>query len=448
MAFRVSHFGLAEEGLPSGWKADRLDTLAVLNPEQIGDGYPHSEIVYLDIANVAAGMVGEPVRLLLADAPSRAKRLAKANDSILSTVRPGNRAYAFLQNVPENLIVSTGFAVLRARPRAADPRFVYYIATSDPLIDYLASIAEEKTAYPSVNPTDIAECVVPIPLLPEQRAIAHILGTLDDKIELNQRMNETLEAMARALFKSWFVDFDPVRAKAEGRDPGLPKPIADLFPDRFENSELGRIPMGWNVGPLLEQAQLLSGGTPKTDQPEYWNGSIPWASAKDISRCGKCFLISTERTITKLGLQESATQIIQALSTVVVARGATTGRMTMFGADIAMNQTCYALRSSLGCSFALYCQARQVMDDLVQTAHGSVFDTITTSTFQASKVVLPPRDALHRFERTSEPLFRQILAKEYESESLAAIRDALLPKLLCGELRVKDAERFVVEAGA
>ena len=81
----------------------------------------------------------------------------------------------------------------------------------------------------------------------EQRAIAHILGTLDDKIELNRRMNETLEAMARALFKSWFVDFDPVRAKAEGRDPGLPKPIADLFPDRFEDSELGEIPEGWEV---------------------------------------------------------------------------------------------------------------------------------------------------------------------------------------------------------
>ncbi len=89
----------------------------------------------------------------------------------------------------------------------AGPRFLYYVATSDPLIDYLASIAEEKTAYPSVSPSDIAECIVPIPPLPEQHAIAHILGTLDDKIELNRRMNETLEAMARALFKSWFIDF-------------------------------------------------------------------------------------------------------------------------------------------------------------------------------------------------------------------------------------------------
>ena len=97
----------------------------------------------------------------------------------------------------------------------------------------------------------------------EQRAIAHILGTLDDKIELNRRMNETLEAMARAIFKSWFVDFDPVRAKAEGRDPGLPRHIADLFPDRFEDSELGEIPAGWEVRSFAETVDIFGGGTPK-----------------------------------------------------------------------------------------------------------------------------------------------------------------------------------------
>ena len=152
---------------------------------------------------------------------------------------------------------------------------------------------------------------VPLPPLSEQRAIAHILGTLDDKIELNRRMNETLEAMARALFKSWFVDFDPVRAKMEGRDTGLPSRLPTSSP-RLVDSELGEIPEGWGVRPILALARLMSGGTPKTDRADYWGGPIAWASAKDVSQCPGTFLIDTERTISARGLEESATQIVPA----------------------------------------------------------------------------------------------------------------------------------------
>src|SRR5258708_27580561 len=159
-------------------------------------------------------------------------------------------------------------------------------------------------------------------------------------------MNKTLEDIARAVFKSWFVNFESVRAKDEGRVPGMSKRILDLFPDSFEGSELGEIPKGWVTGPLLRQAKLLSGGTPKTGDPDYWCGSIPWASAKDISQCQETFLISTERTITEKGLKESATELIPSYCTVVVARGATTGRMVLLGREMAMNQTCYALAST------------------------------------------------------------------------------------------------------
>ncbi|MGH7844654.1 MAG: GIY-YIG nuclease family protein [Candidatus Binatia bacterium] len=139
---------------------------------------------------------------------------------------------------------------------------------------------------------------------------------------------------------------DPVHAKVEGRDPGLPKHIADVFPDRFEESELGEIPEGWAVGSILNQAKLLSGGTPKTENCDYWDGEILWASAKDVSQCGQTFLVKTERTITQKGLQESATQLIPAFCAVVIARDATTGRMVMVGRKMAMNQTCYALAST------------------------------------------------------------------------------------------------------
>ena len=128
--------------------------------------------------------------------------------------------------------------------------------------------------------------------------------------------------------------------------------------------------------------------------------------------------------------------MIPAFCTVVVARGATTGRMVMFGREMAMNQTCYALVSTVGTPFGLYCQLRHEMDNLVHTAHGSVFDTITTSTFASSRVVLPPKQILEEFEKTVSPIFRRILANIQESRTLAALRDALLPKLLSGEVRV------------
>ena len=282
----------------------------------------------------------------------------------------------------------------------------------------------------------IGDIRVPLPPLAEQKAIAAVLGALDDKIELNRRMNATLEAMARALFKSWFVDFDPVRAKLEGRPPaGMDAATAALFPDHFQDSELGQIPKGWEVGPILRQADLLSGGTPKTDVPSYWGGEVPWASAKDVSQCGEAFLVNTERTITRLGVAKSATKIIPALATVIVARGATTGRLTMFGHEMAMNQTCYSLRSKSGAPFSLYCHARDFSERLVQGGHGSIFDTITTSTFEATDVILPPKELLLAFDRVTGPMFDQILSNLHESRDLATLRDTLLPKLLSGEVQ-------------
>ncbi len=276
---------------------------------------------------------------------------------------------------------------------------------------------------------------IPFFPLPEQKAIAHILGALDDKIELNRRMNRTLEAMARAIFKSWFVDFDPVRAKMEGRKPqGMDAATAALFPNRLVDSELGEVPEGWEVASILDTADLLSGGTPKTSEPLYWDGDIPWASAKDVSQCGETFLVETERKITENGLNHSATKIIPAYSSVVVARGATTGRLALFGKDIAMNQTCYGLRSSSGAHFYLYCHFKYFVNTLVNTAHGSVFDTITTRTFQTTNTLIPNIKIQKTFDEIVEPFFLTIFKNQKESRTLAALRDTLLPRLLSGEI--------------
>ena len=276
----------------------------------------------------------------------------------------------------------------------------------------------------------------------EKQAVSTVLGALDDKIDLNRRMSETLSATARAIFKDWFIDFGPTRAKVEGRAPYLAPALWALFPDRLDDD--GK-PEGWRTDPLLNHARLISGGTPKTENAEYWNGSVPWASAKDVSQCVDGFLIGTERSITERGLRESATRMIPRLSTVVVARGATTGRYCMFGREIAMNQTCYALASTYNRPFWLNCVFGSLVEAFVRTAHGSVFDTITTRTIESGRLTASPPVLLDAFEEYIHPLFMKVLLALEETRSLGQMGGLLLPKLMSGELRVREAER-VVEA--
>jgi type I restriction enzyme S subunit len=274
----------------------------------------------------------------------------------------------------------------------------------------------------------------------EQENIGLYASSFDRQIDLKRRMNETLEAISRAIFKDWFVDFGPTRAKVEGRAPYLAPVIWSLFPDMLD--EDGK-PKGWKREPLLKHARLISGGTPKTDVPDYWNGPIAWASAKDVSQCGEAFLLSTERTITPRGLEESSTRMIPKLATVVVARGATTGRYCMLGCEMAMNQTCYALSSLNGRPFWVNCAFESLVQKLIHAAHGSVFDTITTRTIEGAQLVIADDKVLNQFESMVDGLFLKALANVEQSETLSKTRDLLLPKLMSGEIRLREAEKLV-----
>ena len=330
----------------------------------------------------------------------------------------------------------------------ANAKFISYCLRQPETKDWLVRHAVGAT-MPNLNTAILSAVPVHLPPLQAQLDIAELLGTLDDRITLLRETNATLEAIAQALFKSWFVDFDPVRAKQQGREPeGMDEATATLFPDSFEESELGRVPKGWGVGSILDIASLLSGGTPKTDRPEYWGGGIPWASAKDVSQSKGSVLIATERSITLQGLNESSTRMIPALATAIVARGATTGRMVLLGEDMAMNQTCYALSSKIDTPLALHCLLRREVDTLVNAAHGSVFDTITTNTFAQSKILQPSQPVLQHFEEIVSPLFEKIVEGTKTLSTLATLRDTLLPRLISGQLHLPEAESLLEEAAA
>jgi type I restriction enzyme S subunit len=340
--------------------------------------------------------------------------------------------------------------VFRVTPiEQLDRTFFYY------LLRYLKpnfiGIARNKqtTGLGHVTKRDLESIQAAYPTLEEQRAIAHILGTLDDKIELNGRMNETLEAMARAIFKSWFIDFDPVRAKMEGRWqrgqslPGLPAHLFDLWPDSFQDSPLGKIPKGWRAGKFHEMIELQGGGTPKTSVPGYWNGTIPWFSVVDAPRLSDVFVVDTEKKITEAGLESSSTKVLPTGTTVISARG-TVGKLALLGRPMAMNQSCYGIRprNGYGDNFTYFC-LRDKVDELSQSTHGTVFDTITRDTFKVVDAVIPPESVTRKFDEAVRPFLGRILSNLLECKALADLRDTLLPKLISGELRVKDAERFV-----
>jgi type I restriction enzyme S subunit len=323
-----------------------------------------------------------------------------------------------------------------------DPRYVSYLLRT---VDFFAH--SDKSSVPGVNRNDLHRSVVRVPALPVQRAIAHILGALDDKIELGRRMNETLEAMARAIFKSWFVDFDPVRAKAAGcHPPRMDAETAALFPAVFEESTLGNIPQGWSVGSFSDNVEIRSGGTPKTAVQEYWGGTLPWFSVVDAPRPSDVYVIDTEKKITAAGCQNSAAEVLPRHTTIITARG-TVGKCALVGTPMAMNQSCYGLvsRGEVG-PFYLYFATRHLVAELQQRAHGSVFDTITRDTFKTVSLVVPTRGVAARFEEQVEPLLHHIEANLRASAILAALRDTLLPKLLSGEIRVGKMEKVVGKA--
>lgn len=315
-----------------------------------------------------------------------------------------------------------------------DERFAYYLLKT---IDFRRF--NSGSAQPSLNRNHIHPLPIQVPPLAEQKAIAAILGAPDDKIEMNRRINETLEAMARAMFKSWFVDFDPFRAKMEGREPGLPGYLTELFPDHFENSELGEIPAGWEVRPFSETVTVISGGTPKTSIADYWNGDIPWFSVVDAPCESDVFVIDTEKKITQAGIDASATRILPQGTTIISARG-TVGKLALVGVPMAMNQSCYGLQGIEAGPYFTYFATRELVSVLRQHSHGSVFDTITRNTLAGVPTVVPDKSVLDPFERLVAPVMERIRHNLQQSRTLATLRDALLPKLISGEIRVKDAE--------
>ena len=347
----------------------------------------------------------------------------------------GQVAYIPYSSKYSRYIISQRQFYLRPNTKRVLPEFIAYFFTSADGQHKLLANASSSGVPSIAQPVSYLRTIkIPVPPLSEQRAIAHILGTLDDKIELNRRMNETLEAMPRALFKSWFVGFDPVRAKAEGRDPGLPQPLADLFPDSFEDSELGEIPKGWRLGSVDDEFDLTMGQSPPGETYNEAGVGLPfYQGCTDFG-----FRFPTRRIYCT-----APTRLGTAGDTLVSVR-APVGDINMATEQCAIGRGVAAVRHKTGSRSYSYQFMKSIKEVFARfEAEGTVFGSIGKKDFHEIACVNPARDLVLAYEARVSPLDARVEVNERESRTLAMLRDTLLPKLISGELRVKAAERVV-----
>ena len=413
-------------------------------PEAVESGFP-----YVAIPQMVEGRLDLKAARRISERDMQAWNVKcdpREGDVVLSRrCNPGVTAVipkGFKGSLGQNLVL------LRATNGRITPEYLRWATRGREWWNEVDRYINVGAVFESLRCADIPEFQIPLPSLPKQKAIAHILGTLDDKIELNRKTNETLEAMAKALFQSWFVDFDPVRAKAEGRPTGLPDEISDLFPDSFEESELGVIPRGWRVAPVGDVVESVGGSTPSTSEPDYWEGGEHyWATPKDLSSLSEPFLLDTAKKITAAGVQRISSGILPA-GTVLLSSRAPVGYIAVACVPISINQGFIALKAAADMPTAyLLNWCVENIQQFKDRATGTTFPEISKAAFRPIPMLIPGATAIQAFARKTQAIYEAIVANMKEVELLANARDTLLPKLISGELRIPEAEKLLEQAG-
>ncbi len=325
------------------------------------------------------------------------KKCFQADDILYSEIRPKNKRFAYVGFNAQDYIASTKLMVIRSRKNKVLPEFLFQVLKSDTIIEKLQLLAETRSGtFPQITFSEVANIKIMLPTLEEQKEIARILTSIDDKIDLNIKINDNLAQLARAIYKK-------IGTSA--------------------NSSIR----------FTDIVQVLGGGTPKTTVSSYWDGSIPFFTPKDVC---STYVITTEKSITEDGLKHCNSRLYPINTVFVTARG-TVGKVSLAGCDMAMNQSCYALIGKSGYGqFFTYHLSLDVIDSLKNKANGAVFDAIVTRDFESENIVVPDVSTVATFEQMVSTIYDAILLNEQENVSLIAMRNTLLPKLMSGELDV------------
>jgi len=439
-------------------------------------------VVFVNTGDVLNGKFLHHDTISAKGLPGQAKKSIKNKDILYSEIRPGNKRYVFVDDCStDEIVVSTKFMVIEAKGPVI-PEYLYIILTSQECEAEFKMIADSRSGtFPQLTFDSVSYYPIKYPCSHLQRKIVEFDASLTKKFKINNQINQTLEQMAQALFKSWFVDFEPVKAKMavleaggsqedatlaamtaiSGKDADALvvferehpeqyaelKATAELFPSAMQDSDMGEIPDGWESGSVVDVTEkVFSGGTPTTTKTEYWGGDYNWFSSGETRNT---FIINTEKTITLLGVEKSSTKK-SVLGDILIAsagQGYTRGQTSLNMIDTYINQSVVAVRPKNKKMIAwLFLNLRSRYDEMraISDSHSSR-GSLTTKLISGMSIVIPDEKILHYFENIIFPLFDFISHKLGEIESLSGIRDTLLPKLLSGEITLPEAEQAVSE---
>ena len=385
----------------------RLGDCGKTNLHTYSDKEKWSLIRYLDTGSITEGRIDEIQTLYpgVDKIPSRARRKASVGDILFSTVRPNQKHYGIIEAGTENLLVSTGFTVVTVDTTIADPYFIYYYLTQSSVIESLQAIAEQSTStYPSIKPSDIEDIELDLPELETQKKIGSTLRMLDRKIALNEEINDNLEQQAQSYFQELFVD--------------------DADPE-------------WTTGTISDLGAVVGGSTPSKAKPEYYTESgIAWITPKDLSNNKSKFVSHGENDITELGLRNSSASIMPE-GTVLFSSRAPIGYIAIAAGEVTTNQGFKSVvpKPEIGTPF-VYFFLKNTLPVIEGMASGSTFKEVSGSTMKNVPAVIPDAETLAKFSDFCAPIFAQQRILEEQNQSLATLRDNLLPKLMSGEIDV------------
>ncbi len=434
---------------PTEWTTYAIENLLADEILYIGDGYraKNSELAQTGLPFARAGNIDngfqfqDADRFPIKDLPKVGGKISQAGDVVFTSKGTVGR-FALVKNDTERFVYSPQLSFWRIlNQQVIEPRFLYHWMYGQEFRQQFSGVKGQTDMADYVSLRDQRRMNITLPPLPEQRAIAAILGSLDDKIELNRQMNATLEGIARALFQSWFVDFDPVRVRrGEARlAPTLPAEALALFPDTLVESELGLIPQGWRVEPIGNIVKAVGGGTPSTKNNEYWDNGIHYfATPKDMSVLSAPILLETERKVTDEGLAKISSGLLPT-GTVLLSSRAPVGYLAIAQVPVCVNQGFIAMVCNGPVSnYYILNWTLANMDVIKGRASGTTFPEISKQNFRPIPALVPPQKVIEAFDKTVSSLYAQITLNLQESRTLTELRDALLPRLLSGQLRAPE----------
>ena len=361
------------------------------------------------------------------------------DDIVISRTGANAGVNALVLNPPEGAVFAGYLVRFRVDNKIADPKFVAYVLRSQ----YWRSFVEAHrtgSAQPQLNAQIMGSFEFDLPSMPTQRAISQLLTSLDEKIQSNIRLSATLESLAHSFFKSWFIDFDPVQAKARGEQPGsMDAEIAALFPDSFEESELGLIPSGWKVGSVSDLcSRVVNGSTPSRSNRDFWeHGDVPWFKTGELA---DNFLIDSSESISGMAVNQTSVKVLPKGSVLMAIYAApTVGRLGILTSDAAFNQACTGMvpLEEVGSGF-LYLKLKESRNYFNSLAIGAAQQNISKGVVEECPVILPDLSVFAAFNKLVGPMFSMIERQTFQNANLASIRDTLLPRLISGELEIPD----------